>query len=36
MPALRLLQSGRTTFTFTPDPDQNFDRAFTDYFVTGR
>jgi putative protease len=28
--------SGRTTFTFTPDPDQNFNREFTDYFVQGR
>jgi putative protease len=28
--------SGRTTFTFTPDPDQNFNREFTDYFVNGR
>ncbi len=28
--------SGRTTFTFTPDPDQNFNRAFTDYFLNGR
>jgi len=28
--------SGRTTFTFTPDPNQNFNRAFTDYFVNGR
>ena len=28
--------SGRTTFTFTPDPVQNFNREFTDYFVTGR
>lgn len=28
--------SGRTTFTFTPDPNQNFNREFTDYFVTGR
>jgi putative protease len=28
--------SGRTTFTFTPDPLQNFNREFTDYFVTGR
>jgi putative protease len=28
--------SGTTTFTFTPDPDQNFNRAFTDYFVNGR
>lgn len=28
--------SGRTTFTFTPDPNQNFNREFTDYFVGGR
>ena len=28
--------SGRTTFTFNPDPDQNFNREFTDYFVNGR
>lgn len=28
--------SGRSTFTFTPDPDQNFNREFTDYFVQGR
>ncbi|WP_343292899.1 U32 family peptidase [Vandammella animalimorsus] len=28
--------SGRTTFFFTPDPQQNFNRAFTDYFVNGR
>ena len=28
--------SGRTTFTFAPDPDQNFNREFTDYFVNGR
>ena len=28
--------SGRTTFTFEPDPDQNFNREFTDYFVNGR
>ena len=28
--------SGRTAFTFTPDPDQNFNREFTDYFVNGR
>jgi 23S rRNA 5-hydroxycytidine C2501 synthase len=28
--------SGRTTFSFTPDPNQNFNREFTDYFVTGR
>jgi putative protease len=28
--------SGNTTFTFTPDPNQNFNREFTDYFVRGR
>ncbi|MBN9367585.1 MAG: U32 family peptidase [Comamonadaceae bacterium] len=28
--------SGCTTFSFTPDPDQNFNREFTDYFVNGR
>src|SRR5690606_16515586 len=28
--------SGTTTFTFTPDPNQNFNREFTDYFVNGR
>ncbi|MEI8029152.1 MAG: U32 family peptidase [Comamonadaceae bacterium] len=28
--------SGTTTFTFTPDPKQNFNREFTDYFVQGR
>ena len=28
--------SGHTTFTFTPDPNQNFNREFTDYFVQGR
>ncbi len=28
--------SGSTRFTFTPDPDQNFNREFTDYFVQGR
>ncbi|NUN61894.1 MAG: DUF3656 domain-containing protein, partial [Burkholderiaceae bacterium] len=26
----------RTTFTFAPDPLQNFNREFTDYFVNGR
>jgi len=28
--------SGRTTFTFTPDPQRNFNRGATDYFVNGR
>ncbi|MBX3611435.1 MAG: U32 family peptidase [Hydrogenophaga sp.] len=35
-PELASASSGRTTFTFTPDPDQNFNREFTDYFVNGR
>ncbi|MFO1262821.1 MAG: U32 family peptidase [Rhodoferax sp.] len=33
---LERASSGRTTFTFTPDPNQNFNREFTDYFVQGR
>ncbi|MEZ5703007.1 MAG: U32 family peptidase [Burkholderiaceae bacterium] len=28
--------SGECTFNFQPDPDQNFNREFTDYFVQGR
>ena len=28
--------SGTTCFSFTPDPNQNFNREFTDYFVQGR
>jgi putative protease len=28
--------SGRTRLFFTPDPNQNFNREFTDYFVNGR
>lgn len=28
--------SGSTTFGFAPDPNQNFNREFTDYFVPGR
>ena len=28
--------SGHTRFFFTPDPQQNFNREFTDYFVNGR
>ena len=35
-PALARASSGRTSFTFTPDPDQNFNREFTDYFINGR
>ena len=28
--------SGSTQFSFRPDPNQNFNREFTDYFVQGR
>lgn len=35
-PELARASSGRCTFSFTPDPDQNFNREFTDYFVQGR
>ena len=35
-PELARGSSGRCTFSFTPDPDQNFNREFTDYFVNGR
>ncbi len=35
-PEFARASSGRTTFRFTPDPDQNFNREFTDYFVGGR
>ena len=35
-PPVARASSGRTTFTFTPDPNQNFNREFTDYFVNGR
>jgi collagenase-like PrtC family protease len=28
--------SGRTTFMFTPDPQRNFNRGASDYFVNGR
>ncbi|MBT0570619.1 U32 family peptidase [Curvibacter sp. CHRR-16] len=34
--ALRASSSGKTTFFFQPDPNQNFNREFTDYFVNGR
>ncbi|MEK8050835.1 U32 family peptidase [Ideonella sp. DXS22W] len=33
---LRAASSGRTTLFFTPDPERNFNRGATDYFVTGR
>ena len=35
-PELTRAASGRCTFSFTPDPNQNFNREFTDYFVNGR
>jgi len=35
-PAFARASAGRTTFAFTPDPNQNFNREFTDYFVGGR
>lgn len=35
-PDLRVASSGRTTFAFTPDPQRNFNRGATDYFVNGR
>jgi 23S rRNA 5-hydroxycytidine C2501 synthase len=35
-PAFAHASSGRATFSFTPDPNQNFNREFTDYFVGGR
>ena len=35
-PEFARASSGRTTFSFTPDPNQNFNREFTDYFVAGR
>jgi putative protease len=33
---LRASSSGRTRHFFTPDPDRNFNRGATDYFVNGR
>ncbi len=33
---LHRASSGRTTLLFTPDPDRNFNRGATDYFVNGR
>ena len=35
-PALKRASSGRTRFFFTPDPQRNFNRGSTDYFVNGR
>ena len=33
---LQPISSGRCTYTFTPDPQRNFNRGSTDYFVNGR
>jgi putative protease len=35
-PELARSSSGRSTFTFTPQPEQGFNRGGTDYFVNGR
>jgi 23S rRNA 5-hydroxycytidine C2501 synthase len=35
-PELAAASHGRATFSFEPDPNQNFNREFTDYFVQGR
>jgi hypothetical protein len=35
-PAAGACSSGAPRLTFTPDPNQNFNREFTDYFVNGR
>src|SRR5574343_2021713 len=35
-PELARASSGECTFYFQPDPNQNFNREFTDYFVNGR
>ncbi len=35
-PELARTSHGRSTFTFTPEPEQAFNRGGTDYFVNGR
>ncbi len=35
-PELAPSSHGKATFSFMPDPNQNFNREFTDYFVQGR
>ena len=35
-PALARASSGRCTYTFSPQPEQGFNRGGTDYFVNGR
>lgn len=36
LPPLLRTSSGRTSFYFQPDPERNFNRGTTDYFVNGR
>ena len=35
-PELQASSAGKCTYNFTPDPDRNFNRESTDYFVNGR
>ena len=35
-PEFTRASSGRSTFTFTPQPDKTFNRGYTDYFAGGR
>ena len=35
-PEFRRASSGRSTFTFTPQPDKTYNRGYTDYFASGR
>ncbi len=35
-PELAAASAGKTSFSFTPEPQQNFNRESTDYFVRGR
>lgn len=36
LPEYRRASSGRSTYTFTPQPEKTFNRGATDYFVNGR
>jgi putative protease len=35
-PELTRASSGKSTYTFTPQPDKTFNRGYTDYFASGR
>jgi len=35
-PEFRRASSGRSTFSFTPQPDKTYNRGYTDYFASGR